>query len=247
MFESLRRKGFDIAFQAHARAIVASDFPRAVADLEMVLSGVSLPVDELIRGGGGEARITQRIRRALADLDWRKTRFTVVKTVNGRPLQSQSHEVDHVLHIADSDSERSIALEIEWNNKDPFFDRDLENFKRLHGDGAISLGIILTRGASLHEAMPELIKRRLVERQVSGFDDLLFWGYRPTERQRAAIVARAKQVPFTDAVAELFVADKFGESTTHWHKLEDRLHRGVGSPCPLLLLGLPATIVSFDP
>src|SRR5262249_14440838 len=32
----------------------------------------------------------------------------------------------------------TIALEIEWNNKDPFFDRDLENFKRLHSDGAIS-------------------------------------------------------------------------------------------------------------
>jgi hypothetical protein len=29
-----------------------------------------------------------------------------------------------------------LALEIEWNN--PFFDRDLENFKRLHANGAIS-------------------------------------------------------------------------------------------------------------
>jgi Restriction endonuclease BglII len=33
-----------------------------------------------------------------------------------------------------------VALEIEWNNKDPFFDRDLENFKRLHAEGAISVG-----------------------------------------------------------------------------------------------------------
>ena len=34
----------------------------------------------------------------------------------------------------------TIALEIEWNNKDPFFDRDLENFQRIHKDGVISAG-----------------------------------------------------------------------------------------------------------
>jgi hypothetical protein len=42
-----------------------------------------------------------------------------------------------------------------------------------------------------------------------------------------------------------FVSDKFGEATTHWRKLEDRVHRGVGNPCPLLLVGLPDTIVTF--
>jgi hypothetical protein len=41
------------------------------------------------------------------------------------------------------------------------------------------------------------------------------------------------------------VADKFGEATTHWKKLEDRVHRGVGNPCPLLLIGLPDSIVKF--
>ena len=29
----------------------------------------------------------------------------------------------------DFEGNKLIALEIEWNNKDPFFDRDLENFK----------------------------------------------------------------------------------------------------------------------
>ena len=28
--------------------------------------------------------------------------------------------------------------------------------------------------------------------------------------------------------------------------VEDRVHRGVGNPCPLLLIGLPSTIVTFD-
>ncbi len=247
MLEALRRQGFDIAFQAHAEAILAGDFPVAAAELESVLSTTVLPVDELIAGGGGEARITQRIRRALTALGWRKTRFTVVKSVNDRVLQSQSHEVDHVRRFGDGAADQSIALEIEWNNKDPFFDRDLENFKRLHGDGAISLGVIVTRGASLQAAMPSLIQRRLQERGVADFVDLGAWTYRPKERQRIAIATRAKHAGFVPAFADLFVADKFGEATTHWGKLEDRLNRGVGNPCPLLLLGLPAAIVTFDP
>jgi hypothetical protein len=41
------------------------------------------------------------------------------------------------------------------------------------------------------------------------------------------------------------VSDKFGEATTHWRKLNDRVNRGVGNPCPLVLVGLPDGIVTF--
>ena len=141
------------------------------------------------------------------------------------------------------------ALEIEWNNKDPFYDRDLENFKRLHADGAISIGIIVTRGKSLHENMRDLVRRFLDERQIQNLDDLQQWGYGPTTKQRAAINKRMSRkkspVTFREAFTDKFVADKFGEATTHWRKLEDRVHRGVGNPCPLVLIGLPDSIVTF--
>ena len=52
---------------------------------------------------------------------------------------------------------------------------------------------------------------------------------------------------FPDAWTHSFVSDKFGAATTHWRKLMDRIHRGVGNPCPLLLVGMPASLVSFDP
>jgi hypothetical protein len=48
------------------------------------------------------------------------------------------------------------------------------------------------------------------------------------------------------AWVDQFVSDKFGAATTHWRKLEDRVHRGIGNPCPLVLVGLPASIVTFD-
>jgi hypothetical protein len=53
------------------------------------------------------------------------------------------------------------------------------------------------------------------------------------------------ELTFREVFVNKFVADKFGEATTHWRKLEDRVHRGVGNPCPLVLIGLPASIVTF--
>jgi len=247
MFEVLLTSGFQVEFLSHAKAILGADFPGAVEELEQALAAATIPIEEIIAGGGGESKGTQRLRRALAAAGWVKTTFTIEKRINGVPRESQSHEVDHVRTFADGSR---IALEIEWNNKDPFYDRDLENFKRLHADGAISVGVIVTRGRSLHDGMRGLVRRFLKERQVGDFDALRQWGYDPTSRQRRAIEQRTTRVKspatFRDAFTDQFVADKFGEATTHWRKLEDRVQRGVGNPCPLLLVGLPISVVTFS-
>ena len=245
-FAALSAKGYEIAFHSHARAILSVDFPDALAELERTLTDLSIPIEEIIAGGGGEAKGTQRLRKALSAAGWIKTRFEIKKTINGRERESISHEIDHVREFPAG----TVALEIEWNNKDPFFDRDLENFKRLHADGAISVGIIVTRGRSLQEGMRGLVRRFVDERKIETFNDLRAWGYEPTPKQRRAIEARISRqkhpMSFKDAFVDKFVSDKFGEATTHWRKLGDRVHRGVGNPCPLLLIGLPESIVTFE-
>ncbi|GAA5618256.1 hypothetical protein Brsp03_02412 [Brucella sp. NBRC 12951] len=246
-FEELEDKGFQVEFRSHAKAILGSDFPDAAAELVQALATTTIPIEEIIAGGGGEAKGTQRLRRALTALGWHKMKFIVEKRINGVQSEAQSHEVDHVREFKDIGR---IALEIEWNNKDPFYDRDLENYKRLHADGAISVGLIITRGKSLHDNMRALVRRFLDERQIQNLDDLREWGYEPTARQRKAIndrMSRARSpLTFREAFTDKFVSDKFGEATTHWRKLDDRLRRGVGNPCPLILIGLPDTIVTFD-
>jgi hypothetical protein len=247
MFDTLTDRGFQIEFLSHARAILSTDFPDAVTELQAILVNTTVPIEEIIAGGGGEAKGTQRLRRALAAASWTKTTFVVEKRINGVPRESQSHEVDHVREFGEHGR---IALEIEWNNKDPFYDRDLENFKRLHADGAISVGVIVTRGQSLHNNMRERVRRFLDERQIENFDGLREWGYEPTSRQRSAITNRTVRtrnpLTFRDAFVDKFVSDKFGEATTHWRKLTDRVQRGVGNPCPLLLIGPPDSIVTFS-
>jgi hypothetical protein len=246
MFEALVERGFQIEFQSHAKAILSVDFHEAVQELEEALLEATIPIEEIIAGGGGESKGTQRLRNALHKLKWPKTEFVVERRINGVPRESQSHEVDHVRTFPGGER---VALEIEWNNKDPFFDRDLENYKRLHADGAISVGVIVTRGKRLHDNMRNLVRRFLEEREIHSIDDMKQWGYEPTSRQRKAIDTRVNRllnpIGFQEAFTSQFVSDKFGEATTHWRKLDDRLRRGVGNPCPLVLIGLPDTIVTF--
>jgi hypothetical protein len=243
-FEDLRDLGFQVEFHSHAKAILETDFPSALIELENSLRALRLPIEEIIGSGGGEAKGTQRLRRSLAGAGWNKERFLIQKTINGVLRESQSHEIDHVRRV----NGNAITLEIEWNNKDPFFDRDLENFKRLHAEGATSAGVIITRGIAMQNRMRDLVSRFSIEKNLKSAADLAELGLAPTIRQRRDYERRAKRpgITFGEAWAASFVQDKYGAATTHWGKLEDRVRRGVGNPCPLLLVGLPAEIVTFN-
>lgn len=123
----LAAQGFEIRYVSHAAAILGQDFSDATREIESVVTGLALPITEIIGSGGGETKFTQRLRRSLTSMGWRKHIFKIGKTVDGTPRETTSHEIDHVRRFDNG----VVALEIEWNNKDPFFDRDLENFKRL--------------------------------------------------------------------------------------------------------------------
>lgn len=240
MFKRLKERGFEILTLHHAEAILKHDMRQAVKDLEDSLVELKIPIDELIRGGGGEGAMTQRLRKSLSETyGWRKHNFEVKKVIDGEERESTSHEIDHVKRF----SSGTIALEIEWNNKDPFFDRDLENFKRLHADGAISIGAIITRGASLQDSLRSFTAEFARKHKLQAAKDLLKF-YSPTSRQERLIELQVKaKGNFAEGWAQAFVSDKFGEATTHWRKLEDRVKRGVGNPCPLILIGIPAQVV----
>jgi hypothetical protein len=246
MLDRLREQDFEIQFESHAAAILEKDFPEALADLENVLSAIKIPILEIIGSGGGETKATQRLRRALSALQWHKKQFEIKKIINGVERESISHEVDHAREF---ENHKVVALEIEWNNKDPFFDRDLENFKRLHAEGAISVGVIITRGSGLHTAMRDFVARFAATERLCSFEDLERIGLNPTRRQRKEITDRVSReknpLTFASAWTDSFVSDKYGEATTHWRKLIARITRGVGNPCPLLLIGLPAQVVQF--
>jgi len=52
----------------------------AVSELESVLLNITIPVEELIRGGGGEGQMTQRLRKELSETyGWEKHNFEIKK------------------------------------------------------------------------------------------------------------------------------------------------------------------------
>lgn len=241
MFHLLRSAGFDIETRNHAEAILKGDFPDVVDDLAAGLLGFELPAKEIIKSGGGQAASTMRLRDGLYRKGWKKHEFVVQTIVDGAEREAKSHEIDHVK----THQNGTLALEIEWNNKDPFFDRDLENFQRLHAQGAISLGVIVTRGAQLQNELISVVEAVIREESIDDAAELVAWGMKErTERQKRNLEALLdRHVPFAEAFARSFVADKFGAATIHWEKLLDRVRRGVGNPCPLLLVGLPLSSV----
>jgi len=247
MLDKLKERGFEIQFESHAAAILERDFPEAITDIERALLTFEVPISEIIGSGGGETKGTQRLRKALTDLGWPLKVYEIKKTINGVARESISHEVDHVKTFkGEWDGTKDVALEIEWNNKDPFFDRDLENFKRLHVEGAISVGIVVTRGTSLQGRMKEFVARYAHEHAINSFEDLGRLGIVLTAAHTKDVSRRfTRSNDFAASWVSTFVASKFGEASTHWRKLMDRVSRGVGSPCPLLLIGYPGEVITF--
>jgi len=96
---------------------------------------------ELLKGGGGKSVIAQRIDSFLADRDWKEKKFATKIRVDADEWDSPTHKVDCF--------KGRVGLEIEWNNKDPFYDRDLNNFRLLFDLRVIEVGVIITRASKL--------------------------------------------------------------------------------------------------
>ncbi len=127
----------------HASAILRSDFPEEFADICDVLTRFRLLKSHIAIGGGRKSKVAGWIDGAFLKKGWQEKRFDTKITVDDNEMLSPTHSVDCF--------KNRIAIEIEWNNKDPFYDRDLNNFRLLFDLRAISVGIIITRCDELQE------------------------------------------------------------------------------------------------
>ncbi|MDE7431770.1 MAG: hypothetical protein K2N34_07645 [Lachnospiraceae bacterium] len=76
-------------------------------------------------------------------MGWREKSFDIVTSIDGVDTPIPTHKVDCV--------KNRVCLEMEWNNKDEFFDRDLNNFRLLFELNALSVGIVVTRSDELQQ------------------------------------------------------------------------------------------------
>jgi hypothetical protein len=121
----------------HACAILNCDFPEEWNDIVELLSNFRLCKSWITNAGGRKSKVSEYIDTFLYERGWQEKQFNTALHVDDQKMASPTHKVDCY--------KNRIALEIEWNNKDPFFDRDLNNFRLLFDLRAISVGIIITR------------------------------------------------------------------------------------------------------
>jgi len=142
------RKHYEIHEWRHATAILKQDFPEEFDDICDVLTRFRLLKSHVSVGGGRKSKVAEWIDHELGGKGWRERGFDTKISVDGEDMESPTHAVDCF--------KNRIALEIEWNNKDPFFDRDLNNFRLLFDLRAISIGVIITRCDELQEIFDSL-------------------------------------------------------------------------------------------
>jgi len=145
-----RLPGWEIHEWRHALAILTAAFPEEWAEIEGVLGRFRLSEEDIAAGGGNKSAIAQALDGALYELGWEERGFDTDIVVDGRRFDSPTHKIDCV--------KNRIALEIEWNNKDPFYDRDLNNFRMLFELRAVSVGVIVTRSDDLDDVFRRLGK-----------------------------------------------------------------------------------------
>jgi hypothetical protein len=103
---------------------------------------------EILTPGGRRSQIVERLESPLKANNWLEKKFETSILVDGVELNSPTHKVDCF--------KGKVALEVEWNNKDPFFDRDLNNFRLLFDLRVIDVGVIITRADHLQSLFDEL-------------------------------------------------------------------------------------------
>lgn len=127
----------------HACAILKSDFPNEWKDIMDLLLSFKLKKSMINVPGGRKSLVSSNIDDFFYKKGWVEKQFKTKITVDDTSIDSPTHKVDCY--------KNKVALEIEWNNKDPFFDRDLNNFRLLFELRAISIGVIITRADELQD------------------------------------------------------------------------------------------------
>lgn len=173
------RSLYDVYSYRHAAAILANTYPDDLAQIERSLLDFRITVREIGMPGGNESDMPKKFSRILRPEGWVETRIQgdllvrskeynevfldsgkikKVKLPESEPRVIENfidgHKIDYV--------KGRVAFDLEWNSKDQTFDRDLYALRAFHECGIISVGVLVTRSASLNpvfEVVPQLNKQ----------------------------------------------------------------------------------------
>jgi len=147
-FPKFIEENYEIRQWKHACAILKTDFPKEWDEIVEILTQFRVRKNDILNPGGGLSTVSSRLNGAFKQKGWKEKAFKTKIVVDDKELETPTHKVDCV--------KDGVAAEIEWSNKDPFFDRDLNNFRLLFELRAISVGIIITKSDELSKTFQAL-------------------------------------------------------------------------------------------
>lgn len=147
--DDLRQK-YEIHEWRNATGVLATACATEWGEIVEVLRGFQLFKSDILTKGGAKSPIAKKLDEEFTSRGWVETKFETSIVVDQRHRESPTHKVDCF--------KGRVALEVEWNNKDPFYDRDLNNFRLLFDLQAIDVGVVITRSTELQQLFNELGK-----------------------------------------------------------------------------------------
>jgi hypothetical protein len=129
-------------------AILVAAHPDEFKEILAVLENFTLLRSDILKPGGSKGLIARKLDSHFEKLGWSEKSFDTRIVVDKSEFIAPTHKVDCY--------KNRVALEVEWNNKDPFFDRDLNNFRLLFELRAIDAGVIITRCTELQQIFNQL-------------------------------------------------------------------------------------------
>lgn len=227
------RELYEVHSYRHAAAILATSFPEQLADIEQALLNFRITQRDIGIPGGNESDIPKKLSRYLRPAGWLETKvqgdlllklMASEESFDADGKQSKQidagtteiviekfidgHKIDYV--------KGRVAFDLEWNSKDQTFDRDLYAMRAFHEYGVISVGVMVTRSATLNPVFEVVTKL-----DKDGTPEL-------DKRSGKPMNVRAK----------------YGASTTWMGKLLYRLNTGRHGGCPILVFGITPKLIS---
>jgi len=162
--QTLRNK-YHFEEREHAVSVLANDFPSEFEDICACLQSFVLKRTDILTPGGGKSPISQAIDNFLRAHGWNEKSFDIKIQVDETPIPIPTHKID--------DFKNRVGIEVEWNNKDPFFDRDLNNFRLLRDLHVLSVGVMITRLTELQSLFNDLGKGASYGASTTHWDKLM--------------------------------------------------------------------------
>ena len=147
-FPRFIQKNYELHEWRHASAVLRTDFQQEWNDIVAVLTKFRICKSHISVGGGGKSKVSASIDRAFTSRGWQERKFQTQIRVDENIIDSPTHKVDCF--------KNGVGVEIEWNNKTEFYDRDLNNFRLLFELRALNVGVIITRCDELQEIFGSL-------------------------------------------------------------------------------------------